>query len=248
MNIRGWTQMISGMFSGDVQLGYLDGTSAVSGFFAHGFGATSGNAIGNWWTPFYDYRMNTESCIMNTTDPSVYIMEQVNHITFRTSVYAGAQKWLETMYNSSGMVEPLLDNFLKTPNATLPFVSNSIAAQFSATLQYNTSRPFMYGAIFTMFFCVLCVLPSYWGFWELGRKVTLGPMEIASAFQAPVLDHPTVSRTGGEVDILLKEVGARRVRYGEVEGSGRLAVAEPAEVKKLTVPSAHWRPGRHSQS
>jgi hypothetical protein len=55
-------------------------------------------------------------------------------------------------------------------------------------------------------------------------------MEIASAFQAPVLHHPAVA-TGGEVDRLLKEVGAKKVRYGEVEG--RLGVAEPGTVKKL---------------
>jgi hypothetical protein len=59
-------------------------------------------------------------------------------------------------------------------------------------------------------------------------------MEIASAFQAPVLSHPAVA-SGGEVAVLLKEVGERKVRYGEVEveGSGRLGVAEPQAVKKL---------------
>lgn len=249
MNIRGWSQIISGMFSGSVQLGYLDTNSSVNGFFAHSFGSTSSNAIGNWWTPYYDFRTNTESCMMNTTDPSEYIMEQLNHITFRTGIYAAQQKWHDTMYDSYyEAYQPALKDFIQNQTRTLPYISNSIAAQFSPTLQYNTNKPFMYGAIFTMLFCILCVLPSYWGFWELGRKVTLGPMEIASAFQAPVLDHPTVSRTGGEVEILLKEVGERRVRYGEVEGSGRLAVAEPAEVKKLTVPSAHWRPGRNSKS
>jgi len=55
-------------------------------------------------------------------------------------------------------------------------------------------------------------------------------MEIASAFQAPDLDHPAVA-SGGEVEVLLKEVGSRRVRYGDVEG--RLGVAEPGTVKKL---------------
>ena len=80
-----------------------------------------------------------------------------------------------------------------------------------------------------IFFCVLCVLPSYWGFWQLGRKVTLGPIEVAGAFQAPVMDHP-VTATHGEVDQFVKEIGSRRVRYGQVEGQQRLAVAPPAEV------------------
>jgi hypothetical protein len=64
-------------------------------------------------------------------------------------------------------------------------------------------------------------------------------MEIASAFQAPVLDHPDVATRGGEVGILLQEVGGRQVRYGEVQGSGRLGVAQPQQVNELTLPSAH---------
>jgi hypothetical protein len=72
-------------------------------------------------------------------------------------------------------------------------------------------------------------------------------MEIASAFQAPVLDHPDVATRGGEVEILLQEVGGRQVRYGEMEGSGRLAVAQLGEVKKLTVPSAHPHWNRRSK-
>jgi hypothetical protein len=73
-----------------------------------------------------------------------------------------------------------------------------------------------------------------WGFWELGRKVTLGPMEIASAFQAPALQAPGVTAAGGEVSTLLKEVGARQVRYGEV--GGQLAVAEAEVTKRLIGP------------
>ena len=57
-------------------------------------------------------------------------------------------------------------------------------------------------------------------------------MEIASAFQAPVLEHRAVA-TGGEVDILLKEMGQTKLRYGVVAGSGRLGVAHPEEVNKL---------------
>lgn len=243
-NLRAWAQMMQEMFSGDVQLEYREGT----GYFATGDGLSS-SAIGSWWTSWQDSRSDSKSCVLSTPDPTTYIMEQLNNIAFRASVLAGTKAFYDEMYNTDGSYNSTkINEFLKVTTAIRPYVANIKAAQFSPTLSYTTSLGFMLGAIFTMFFCVLCVLPSYWGFWELGRKVTLGPMEIASAFQAPVLDHPTVSRTGGEVDILLKQVGERKVRYGEIEGSGRLAVAEPAEVRKLTVPSAHWRPGRHSAS
>ncbi|KAE9965356.1 hypothetical protein BLS_007692 [Venturia inaequalis] len=265
-NLRGFSSMLKSMFGGQVELSWLDG----EGFVTTGFG--SGSTLGTWWTPYMTLRPNNTMCVMNITDPTEYIIQELNNVAFRASLYYATSTWNDwryadapetpigsqenqTQYYESAAYKAAYQkyqdrasDFLANQTATLPFIANVVGDQFSATLQYQTNLGFMFGAIFTMFFCVLCVLPSYWGFWELGRKVTLGPMEIASAFQAPVLDHPTVSRTGGEVNILLKEVGERRVRYGEIEGSGRLAVAEPAEVKKLTVPSAHWRPGRHSAS
>jgi hypothetical protein len=90
----------------------------------------------------------------------------------------------------------------------------------------------MIGALATMVFCILCVLPSYWGFWQLGRKVTLGPIEIASALGAPVLQQPHTR--AGDVDILLKEVGGRQVRYGEVDETGRLGLADANSVRHMS--------------
>lgn len=89
----------------------------------------------------------------------------------------------------------------------------------------------MIGALATMVFCILSVLPSYWGFWELGRKVTLGPIEIASALGAPVLQQPHAQ--AGDVNILLKEVGGRAVRYGEVNETGRLGLADANSVRHM---------------
>jgi hypothetical protein len=98
--------------------------------------------------------------------------------------------------------------------------------------KYESHYEYMIGALATMFFCILCVLPSYWGFWQLGRKVTLGPIEIASALGAPVLQQPHTR--AGDVDILLKEVGGREVRYGEVDETGRLGLADAHSVRHLS--------------
>lgn len=90
----------------------------------------------------------------------------------------------------------------------------------------------MIAALATMVFCIASVLPSYWGFWQLGRKVTLGPIEIASALGAPVLQQPHTQ--AGDVDILLKEVGGRAVRYGEVDETGRLGLADANSVRHMS--------------
>ena len=81
--------------------------------------------------------------------------------------------------------------------------------------------------------CVFCVLPVYYGYWQLGRAVTLGPFEIAAAFRAPDLHHPT----NAPIDTLIKEVGGRRVKFGEVlDGSdkGKIAVADVGMVASVS--------------
>ena len=120
----------------------------------------------------------------------------------------------------------------KSDNWTAPIMSTVQKRQITQnipSLYYITHWSWGIAAMCTIFVCFLCVLPSYWGFWQLGRKVTLGPIEVAGAFQAPVMDHPTVA-THGEVDEFVKEIGQRKVRYGQVEGQQRLAVAPPTEV------------------
>lgn len=163
--------------------------------------------MSNWQT--------SEQCKVDVVDPMYYILEQLNSLMLRASIHAA--------------VDPS-DNTKLVPGA---LQENITATQVIDTVRYQSNYPFMWAAIALMLTCLLCVLPSYWRFWELGRRVTLGPIEISSAFQAPVLAHPGLA-SGGEVDILLKEVGNKKIRYGELQGEGRLGMAEPDSVIKLT--------------
>ncbi|KAF7192985.1 hypothetical protein HII31_05676 [Pseudocercospora fuligena] len=102
------------------------------------------------------------------------------------------------------------------------------------TIHYKSNYWYMGGAIASTIICILCVLPSYWGFWQLGRKVTLGPFEIAAAFRAPNLNHPTAANA--PVDKLIEEVGDRRVQFGHIvsgNDAGRIGVAEPEFVERV---------------
>ncbi|KAH6695901.1 hypothetical protein BKA61DRAFT_711112 [Leptodontidium sp. MPI-SDFR-AT-0119] len=104
---------------------------------------------------------------------------------------------------------------------------------YQDAIHYKTNFAFMWGALESMLFCIICVLPVYYGYWQLGRPVTLGPFEIAAAFRAPDLHHPT----NAPIDTLIKEVGGRKVRFGEVlDGSdkGKMAVAEAGLVASLS--------------
>jgi hypothetical protein len=55
-----------------------------------------------------------------------------------------------------------------------PYIQEAAARNLYPTVRYTSNWPWLWGAIVSLIFCVLCVLPSYHGFWKLGRKVTLG--------------------------------------------------------------------------
>lgn len=167
-----------------------------------------------WWVGWHNTGRPSSSCVMEIPDPTTWIVQQLNSLMLRTSISAAV-------------------------SSNAPATANLVGMLSVDTLIYKSHWAFMAAAQAVMFLCVVCVLPTYYGFWELGRKVTLGPVEIASAFQAPALQHPAVAG-GGEVDMLLKEMGQRKVRYGEVEGSGKLGVDTQDAVKRIdagTVPA-----------
>lgn len=89
------------------------------------------------------------------------------------------------------------------------------ATQFKDETYYVSRMAFAWGALASTLVVVALILPSYWKFWELGRKVTLGPFEIANAFEAPAFSH--VHRGAGHVDGVIAAVGKEKVQYGARE-------------------------------
>ncbi|KAH6866563.1 hypothetical protein BKA58DRAFT_441565 [Alternaria rosae] len=88
----------------------------------------------------------------------------------------------------------------------------------------------------------MLVLPVYWGFWQLGRKVTLGPLEISQAFGAPIIAPDKMKAYHGDLDQVFEDVGDRRVQYGQLKDAppGQMGLAEP---ERVVVPKAshRWR-------
>jgi len=158
------------------------------------------------------YDPSTPGCAYSYKDPLDHILRRLNLLMFVLSV------------------DPESMNI----NNDFSITTSISIDEYSRSIHYKTNHGFMYGALASILFCVLCVLPSYWGYWQLGRDVTLGPFEIANAFRAPILDHPTVANAG--VKELIREVGQREVKYGamvQTDTSGRLAIAEPEAVRRV---------------
>ncbi|KAH0191255.1 hypothetical protein KCU99_g6843, partial [Aureobasidium melanogenum] len=162
----------------------------------------------------FDYIRNTSNgCDFQFRDPLDSAVLQINSLMFVLAV----DPWGANYENNNST---LTERFKATLYAT--------------SIHYVTNRRYMWAALAMMLVCVLCVIPSYWGYWQLGRDVTLGPFEIANAFRAPVLDHPAVANAG--VKDLIREVGQREVKYGAMvqnDASGRLAIAEPEAVRRV---------------
>ncbi|KAJ9628098.1 hypothetical protein H2203_003320 [Taxawa tesnikishii (nom. ined.)] len=133
-------------------------------------------------------------CGYSYSDPLTYLVQSINQIMLLISI------------NPTYYVD--VDDDTDSHEAFQPILTNYTAIVYRNNTHYVTKRPFMWGAFASMLACVLCVLPTYYGYWQLGRKVTLGPFEIANAFRAPVLEHSRGSNA--EVGNLLKEVGGKR--------------------------------------
>jgi hypothetical protein len=113
-------------------------------------------------------------------------------------------------------------------------VTNTINIQVFGAVEHNTltvyKSLFLFHALALVFtlLATLCVMPIFMGFWTLGRNVALSPIEVAKAFNAPILSNYD---SNASVHALLDEVGAREIRYGSVQltpgGQEKLLMSEP---------------------
>jgi hypothetical protein len=61
---------------------------------------------------------------------------------------------------------------------------------------------------------IVAVALTFYGWWELGRQVSLSPLKIAKAFDAPLLRF-VGSNIGLHHSKILGPAGMQRVQYGE---------------------------------
>jgi len=138
-------------------------------------------------------------CDYDYVDPMPYILPSLNTLTFLTA-------W------DTGSLKPM-------PTSPHPFLYQKLnATQIGTQIYYKSHNAYLFGALASTLVCILCILPAYWGFWELGRAVSLGPFEIANALRAPVFEP--VPGGAGHVREVLKAVGRQKVRYGEMVDDG----------------------------
>ncbi|KAF2005703.1 hypothetical protein P154DRAFT_571000 [Amniculicola lignicola CBS 123094] len=123
-----------------------------------------------------------------------------------------------------------------SPVASLPLApswTKSVPVTgFRVSTIYNVSPALIAIATVLSIIGVVAVLPLYNGFWEMGRRVSLNPLEIARALGAPILEGLDGNATAEDV---VMERGGMGVRYGVVERFGEEKRLRLEEVSRTTV-------------
>ncbi|KAK1750490.1 hypothetical protein QBC47DRAFT_393573 [Echria macrotheca] len=125
-------------------------------------------------------------CPIYWTDPTDDLLDATRQLMFRTAL---------TMANSSTTVQ----------------LTNAVDSWSEPV--YESVYIFLAVSLLLIVLAFLAVIPMSWGWWQLGRDVSLSPIETAKAFDAPIL-----SDAGSNVPAkgLLKDYGQRQATYGMV--------------------------------
>lgn len=156
-------------------------------------------------------------CGLTWADPTADLLAAAREVMFRSAVAAG---------NSST-------------------VQRVLATESTVRTVYRSNYIYLGLALLLTLLGVGFVTPIFFGWWHLGRNVSLSPVETAKAFSAPLLRG---FDSNGDADTLLKDVGDRTVKYGEVAALGGRAVprdtwlppTDPQLVRRLEMASPEW--------
>ncbi|SPO01849.1 uncharacterized protein DNG_04522 [Cephalotrichum gorgonifer] len=139
------------------------------------------------------------------SDPTPIILEAMRELTFRAAIAFSTDS----------------DN--QIVHGTQQEVVNKYALHFG----------YLSGSLACILIGALTVTGFFQGYWLLGRKVSMSPLEIATAFQAPLT---TDADSNAKSSALLKQVGHQKAKYGALHKAGggytrqTLAIAPPEVV------------------
>lgn len=125
------------------------------------------------------------SCNLTFNDPTDNLLINARELMFRTAVAAA---------NSSNV-------------QSVPAVQVATIAVYQSHYLYLTLT-----SNFTLL-AIIFVIPTFFGYWHLGRNVSMSPIEIAKAFNAPLLRELD---SNAEAENLVRSLGEMDVRYGVV--------------------------------
>lgn len=157
------------------------------------------------------YEPNEEEdplCGLTWKDPMPSMVSKMQSLAFRTTIAMATAP-------DSLFAPALTERDLSDLRSTW---TQRVSTTGSRTMHlYRASPPLVALGIAVSLIGVIAVVPLYWGFWEMGRKVSLNPLELARAFGAPLMDGLDGNTTP---DMISVERGGVHVKYGAVDRYG----------------------------
>lgn len=147
-------------------------------------------------------RGDGSTCTNTWNDPTPQVIGGLQEIMFRAALSVKNGSWVREAL-SGNKVQPVPIEMHQDVRA-LSSVSQPV---------FHMDRGCLAAGAVVMIGCVIIVASTFYGWWKVGRTVSMSPVEIAKAFNAPVLQSRGL---GSDLDGMLPVVGYRRVRYGEV--------------------------------
>jgi hypothetical protein len=146
----------------------------------------------------YQYSTNFQGIVaIQSVDPSSYIT--ACSIAFFNPMETLLSTMRELAFRTALQVAST-----STANTTITYPYTALT---SVTI-YTTNQKWLRIASIFAAMGILCLLPLYNGYWNLGRKVSMSPLEIVRAFDVNLLKDVNAN---ADVEGILKEVGNDRV-------------------------------------
>ncbi|KAF2233588.1 hypothetical protein EV356DRAFT_503389 [Viridothelium virens] len=160
-------------------------------------------------------------CAPAWKDPTTDILAALNELMFRASVYT-AQAYNETYLKAR--MDPGLN------------VSSVVQGTRHDPINvFHVNYYYFLAAALVQLISVLLIAYTFFGWWRLGREVSFSPLEIAKAFEAPLLQGVKSNTNAKEIARVMDE---RKVRYGvfgrdEMGSERKMGFGDPDVVCRL---------------
>ena len=172
-------------------------------------------------TTNYEAWDNQTDCAPAWKDPTQQILTTLNELMFRTSIYTAAT------FNES-YLKPLIDQGLN--------ISKTVhGKRIDLVNVFQVNYYYYLAAAVIEFVAALVIFITFHGWWRLGRDVSFSPLEIARAFDAPLLRDVESNKSAIEI---ARSMGKEKIAYGVLEdkdgNSRRLGFANAEAIKPIS--------------
>jgi hypothetical protein len=130
------------------------------------------------------YFVTEDPCAINWYDPTSDIVNGINEIMFRTALAASSVSkfsiFNQNIYSKDRNATSFYEAYpVNITGSGIPIPQILTMKQTSNITVFKSNYSYLAAALALMILGILVVLPTFQGFWELGRNVSLNPLEVA---------------------------------------------------------------------